>query len=390
MGIVLKRAIAAGMKPFPNSTWHWSRTIRPFSQHLSSTCFLQQSSRFTSKRYLHLSTLTQQEKRFLPESELAEYKEYYQGLKSTVNEIPESVASKSPSLRTLHKRLQLPNELTYSTLSRCLTCPSAKLPDKINNPTKGAAFVNTVPTNKYLDNHGLNIMGKNLLSYHVTKSIIQKYPRLPTVVLNAAVNAYISEAVLAHIAKYWGIEVETTSVLSRYLNMEPFEFTLGRLKFFNNSLNSKDGIELITGKNFSETSALAMSVRSIIAAIWAVTEQKDSQAVYRFIDDHIMSRKLDITKMFQFEQPTRELAMLCRREGLEKPVSKLVAESGRLSKSPVFIVHVFSGEETLGEGYGSSLKEAKARAATDALMKWYCYEPLAQQEPVIDPGTVVV
>ncbi|CAI5223805.1 ANM_HP_G0058340.mRNA.1.CDS.1 [Saccharomyces cerevisiae] len=71
-----------------------------------------------------------------------------------------------------------------------LTCPSAKLPDKINNPTKGAAFVNTVPTNKYLDNHGLNIMGKNLLSYHVTKSIIQKYPRLPTVVLNAVNDIY--------------------------------------------------------------------------------------------------------------------------------------------------------------------------------------------------------
>ncbi|EHN00866.1 Mrpl3p [Saccharomyces cerevisiae x Saccharomyces kudriavzevii VIN7] len=378
------------MKPFPKSTWHWSRTVRPFSQCLSGTCFLQQTSRLTSKRYLHVSTSKQQQKPLLPESELAKYRDYYQDLKRTINEIPETVASKSPALRTLHKRLQLPDEFAYSTLSRCLTCPSAKLPDKINNPSIGAAFINTVPTNKYLDNHGLNILGKNLLSFHVTKSIIQIYPRLPTVVLNAAVNAYISEAVLAHIAKYWGIEVETTSIISRYLKLEPFEFTLGRLRFFNNSLNSEDGIELITGKNFSETSALAMSVRSIIAAVWAVTEQKDSQAVYKFIDNHIMSRKLDITKMFQFEQPTRELAMLCRREGLEKPVSKLVAESGRLSKAPVFIVHVFSGEETLGEGYGSSLKEAKARAATDALMKWYCYEPLSQQEPVIDPGTVVV
>ena len=311
------------MKPFPYSTWHWSRTIRPLSRCLPGTCVLQQSSRLTSKRYLYHSTSRQQQQGFLPESELAQYRDYYQGLKGAINEIPEPVASKSPSLITLHKRLQLPNELTYSTLSRCLTCPSAKLPDKINDPSKGAAFINTVPTNKYLDNHGQNIMGKNLLSYHVTKSIIQKYPRLPTVVLNAAVNAYISEIVLAHIAKYWGIEVETTSVLSRYLKMEPFEFTLGKLRFFNNSLNSKDGIELITGKNFSETSALAMSVRSIIAAIWAVTEQRDSQAVYKFIDDHIMSRKLDITKMFQFEQPTRELAMLCRREGLEKPVSTI-------------------------------------------------------------------
>ncbi|CAI4919137.1 BTE_HP_G0220350.mRNA.1.CDS.1 [Saccharomyces cerevisiae] len=40
----------------------------------------------------------------------------------------------------------------------------------------------------------------------------------------------------------------------------------------------------------------------------------------------------------------------------ETCIRNWIAESGGLSKSPVFIVHVFSGEETLGEGYGSSLK----------------------------------
>lgn len=61
-----------------------------------------------------------------------------------------------------------------------------------------------------------------------------------------------------------------------------------------------------------------------------------------------------------------------------------------MSKAPVFIVGVFSGEEKLGEGYGSSLKEAKARAASDALLKWYCYEPTEEQAAVIDHGAVIV
>ena len=128
----------------------------------------------------------------------------------------------------------------------------------------------------------------------------------------------------------------------------------------------------------------------IIGALWACTQESNPQYAFQFIDKHILSRKLDITKMFQFEQPTRELATLCRREGLERPISRLLAESGRYSKAPVFIVGVFSGQEKLGEGFGSSLKEGKAKAATDALMKWYCYEPLEGQAPVVDHGTVIV
>lgn len=217
-----------------------------------------------------------------------------------------------------------------------------------------------------------------------------KYPRLPTVVLNAAVDAYISQSVLASVGRSWGIELENSSVLDRYLREEPIQVSLGKLRFFNNALKREDGVELITSHNFSEDAAYALAVRSVIGALWAYTHETDPTFAFRFIDDHILSRKLDVTRIFQFEQPARELAVLCRRENLSPPVSKLLAESGRLSKAPVFIVGVFSGAEKLGEGFGSSLKEAKARAATDALMKWYCYEPVQGQAPVIDPGAVIV
>lgn len=322
--------------------------------------------------------------------ELNKYKDYYVGLKKIINNVPEELASGSPQLVTLHNRLQLPKEFQLSVLSRCLTCRSSHLPNEISNPKLGFAFTSTVPTNNYFDNHGLNIFGKNLLTYHVTRKLMTKYPRLPTVVLNAAVDAYICEDVLAGIGKSWGIETETTPVLERYLKDEPIQITLGKLRFYNNSLNQEDGIELISSMNFSEKSAYSLAIRSIIGALWACTQETNPQCAFKFIDDHILSRKLEVFKMFQFEQPTRELAALCRREGLQGPVSRLLAESGRHSKAPVFIVGVFSGDEKLGEGFGSSLKEAKAKAATDALMKWYCYEPLAEQAPVVDHGAVIV
>ncbi|CUS20534.1 LAQU0S01e08790g1_1 [Lachancea quebecensis] len=342
------------------------------------------------QRSLHFSHRQLQQQVKLETPELDKYRNYYKRLQAAVNDVPEELASKSPSLVTLHKRLSLPDSFQLSTLARCLTCRSSRLPSDLNAPSSGAAFTSTVPTNNFYDNHGLNIFGKNLLTYHVTRQTMAKYPRLPTVVLNAAVDAYISQSVLASIGKSWGIELENSSVLDRYLREEPIQVSLGKLRFFNNALKREDGVELITSHNFSEEAAYALAVRSVIGALWAYTHETDPTFAFKFIDDHILSRKLDVTRIFQFEQPTRELAVLCRRENLSPPVSKLLAESGRLSKAPVFIVGVFSGAEKLGEGFGSSLKEAKARAATDALMKWYCYEPVQGQAPVIDPGAVIV
>ncbi|SMN21768.1 similar to Saccharomyces cerevisiae YMR024W MRPL3 Mitochondrial ribosomal protein of the large subunit [Maudiozyma saulgeensis] len=328
----------------------------------------------------------------LSESELQGYKTYYKELQETINNVPEEIALQSQPLITLHNRLELPASFKLSILSRCLTCRSSKLPtfalDKDKNNTHLQAFPNTVESNDLFDNHGLNIFGKNILGFHITKYLLKKYPRLPTVVLNAAIDSYISQDMLANIARSWGIEKEDTAIVERYLLNEPISLTLGKLRYFNNTLGKIDGIERLNKGNFSENAALALTVRSIIAVLWTIKPE----LAEKFINKHITSRKLDVSKLFLFEQPARELSKLCEREGLEKPVSRLTAESGRLSKAPVFIVGVFSGEEKLGEGFGSSLKEAKARAATDALLKWYCYEPVLHegQAPIIDHGTVIV
>ncbi|AAS50835.2 ABR065Wp [Eremothecium gossypii ATCC 10895] len=314
-------------------------------------------------------------------TELEKYRGYFKQLQQALETGDEEAAGKSPLLHTLHSRLALPQQLGLGTLSRCLNCPSANLADVGMKTAKTAQ-------NKEQHNRSLNILGKNLLTLHAMRRLVERYPRLPVPVLNAAVDAYIGLPVLAQIGRGWGIESERETVMERFLRQEPSHMTLGRLRFFNNTLKEIDGIRILSSSNMSESASMAMAVRSIVGALWASTQ--DLQLVERFLDAHVMSRKLPITQLFMFEQPTRELARLCSREGLERPVSKLIAETGRLSKAPVFVVGVFSGEEKLGEGFGSSLKEAKARAATDALMKWYCYQPLPSQGPVIDPGQVLV
>lgn len=329
----------------------------------------------------------------LTTTQLSNYKEYYNNLRHILDDLPQEVTDKSVALTTLHKRLQLPQQLTTSHLARCLTCRSSNSPMFLSSMEKGKNKTKNYSSKKR-DNYGLNILGKNLLSFQTTKELMLKYPRLPLPVLNVAINAYINDTVLSEIVKSWGVEIEETSFLQRFLSNEPFENTLGRLRFLeydipstkNNDGNTEFFIRnrTIRAVNFDETNARALFFRSLIAVLWTI----DQNLSKSFIQDHILkSRKLDIVKLFQFDKPLLELNRLSQRENFEPVEIKLLAESGRLSATPVFIMGVYNGSEKIGEGFGSSLQQARNKAAMDALLKWYCYEPL---KPMIDTGDVVV
>ena len=64
---------------------------------------------------------------------------------------------------------------------------------------------------------------------------------------------------------------------------------------------------------------------------------------------HILSRNLDIDRMFAFHAPLMELSKLCAREGFDRPVARLESETGRLSRTPVYVVGIYSGKDKLGE-----------------------------------------
>ena len=140
-------------------------------------------------------------------------------------------------------------------------------------------------------------------------------------------------------------------------------------------------------------------VRALFGALYLHTGLPLTKAFYT---SHILSRHLDYSSLFSFRQPTRDLARLCARENFLPPVARIIAETGRESRHPVFVVGIFSGREKLGEGSGGSLDEARIRAAVNALKGWYLYSPLDVKVPsqakrgedfpgvMIDGGEVVV
>ena len=66
---------------------------------------------------------------------------------------------------------------------------------------------------------------------------------------------------------------------------------------------------------------------------------------------------------------------MCAREDFEFPVARILSETGRGSRHPVYVVGVYSGKDKLGEAAGASLNEARTRAAIAALKSWYMYSP---------------
>lgn len=299
-----------------------------------------------------------------------------------------SAAERSVKLHALRSRLSLPQRFPLQTLARTLVHPSAD---------PNAAF----------NNASLSILGRHLLGYYTTEWLMCNYPRLPMAVVFAAVDAYIGPKALATIASEWGIEAaaepggEVDPGLLQFKRIQSggdLPASLRRQAPW--SWNVTTTHKIMKTDEFGSTSAAPgphslahtpvpteEAAQSFVRAlIGALHLQLGAPLVKRFFGAHITSRHLDISTLFDFRTPTRDLSKLCAREGFEAPIARLVSETGRLSRHPVFVVGVYSGKDKLGEGAGSSLDEARTRAAAAALKAWYLYRPLEVTVPSSTEG----
>ncbi|MCJ1418271.1 hypothetical protein MMC32_004618 [Xylographa parallela] len=344
---------------------------------------------------------------------------------STLPSPPPSRALQSAKLSALHARLTLPPRLPIKTLARCLVDASADSHPSFNN-------------------HSLSLLGNDLLGYYTSELILCRYPRLPMIIIFAAMQAYIGPATLTSLTHEWGVDIaaepggEVDPGLLQFKAILPGNADLagdGTLlkdsqtrtapKLWNRGLSSlsvtDDYFGAVPSRSHTDYSerpelagqdAAALDARSVTlerastnfvrAVMGAVYLHAGRNAAKAFFRAHFQSRALNVSKLFEFRQPTRDLSRLCAREGLVSPVARILSETGRESRTPVFVVGVFSGRDKLGEGQGGSLDEARIRAAIAALKGWYLYSPLEVRVPseveeggkwegvLIDGGEVVV
>ncbi|KAL8631385.1 hypothetical protein Q9189_002895 [Teloschistes chrysophthalmus] len=320
---------------------------------------------------------------------------------------PLEEARSSAKLAALHARLALTPRLPIETLARCLVDVTADPNPDFNNTS-------------------LAHLGRDLYGYYTSEAILCRYPRLPTAVVFAAMSAYVGPKTLTQITKEWGVELvaepggevdpgylqckRTDSMLVQKRSPHSDDDTaasvaerqpkiVGGANRPNPERTWRRGVssmtvyddefgDLLPGENKNPKSkevvpttvenACARFVRAVMGAIYL---HRGKHAAKTFFAEHILSRQLNVASMFDFKQPTRDLARLCAREGFDDPVARILSETGRLSRHPVFNVGVFAGREKLGEASGPSLNEARIRAAVRALKGWYLYSPLDVRVP---------
>jgi dsRNA-specific ribonuclease len=310
---------------------------------------------------------------------------------------PYSAALSSAKLNALHARLSLPKKLPIQTLARTLVDSSADSTPQFNNQS-------------------FSLLGADLLSNYTCEYLICKYPRLPMSVLFAALYAYIGPKALVSVSKEWGVQyaaepggevdpgylqfklLPPNTVLddpssgvgsgrrnqqkgwrrglsSRTVYDDQFGDMRTDLGAPGSTIDAKSGNEL---KGITLEKASSTFVRAVLGALYL---HAGRPAAKFFFKDHFLSRHLPVASLFDFQQPTRDLSRLCAREGFESPIARLLSETGRKSRHPVFVVGVYSGKNKLGEGAGACLDEARTRAAVVALKSWYLYSPLEVRVP---------
>jgi len=308
----------------------------------------------------------------------------------------------SAKLSALHARLALPRRFPLQTLARCLVDASAE-------------------PNPDFSNFSLAILGRDILGFHTSELILAKYPRLPLPIVFTTLQGYAGPGTCAALTREWGVDFaaepggEVDPGLLQFKRVMPGnsdptgtgrlvkdmlpagqsirkfvtsgkikDTDFGRLGSRRDAPTALDLAERpeLQGKQPSAgvtmEEACANFVRALFGAMYLHTGRDAARA---FFDAHVRSRKLDVSKMFIFKQPTRDLSRLCAREGFDSPVARILSETGRDSRHPVYIVGVFSGREKLGEGAGGSLDEARIRAAISAMKGWYMYSPLETKVP---------
>ncbi|KAH9074840.1 hypothetical protein EDB83DRAFT_2287488 [Lactarius deliciosus] len=248
---------------------------------------------------------------------------------------PETWAALQPpppsALSALSHRIGLGSLLQVPELEHACTHPSV-LP----------FFAQRHPNQKPPPANGnLSTLGNALLGLFASEFVAASYPHLPTRVVKAAVSAYVGPNTCANVAKEVG-----AAPLLRWHRTPPTPLKPPVLHH----------------------DALSSIPRSLVALIY---QRSSFSSARKFAHQFFLGREVDLRKMLKFRDPKVALTETVTKFGREKPVSRLLKETGRLSNSPVFVVGVYSGIEQLGEGFGSSLKMAEYRAAEDALHRLY-------------------
>lgn len=178
-------------------------------------------------------------------------------------------------------------------------------------------------------------LGRSLLDFFVTEYIFFTYPNLAGHQLRDVRASVTDPEVTARIASHVGMA----------------DLLLTSDKELHDSLPA-EGFEAVLGALYVDHGPAAAK-----------------KLVHGFVLPQLANA--DFSEFIKAQHPKFMLRAILRGVGKPPPVARLLRESGRLTHFPSFVVGMYSGEQLLAEGCGTSLKRAEREAASAALRKYF-------------------
>lgn len=213
-----------------------------------------------------------------------------------------------------------------------------------------------------LEHNGrLAVLGKSSIEFYLSEFIYCTYPNLEGYCICDISRYVASSRCLSLLANYLGV---SSLVLTRTepFNTEPSYIT------------STDQINEVTSSQLDKpTSRGTVLSHSFSAVLGAVYVDRGPHPARYLIHTLFVSllKDLDVHSMIKFSHPKFILFKLMEEQKKPLPVARIINESGRLSHFPTFHVGMYSGEQLLGDGMGSSKDRAESEAAAAALHRHF-------------------
>ena len=202
----------------------------------------------------------------------------------------------------------------------------------------------------------LSVLGRSTLTFYVNEYLYFSFPKLEGTMLTDLSGFLTKDEMLCSLASHLGV---TDLIRTRRVLDDP-----------SNTRFVADVLCAVVGTVYETRGPLAAR-----------------KLVYDFVIPQLSGK--NIHELIKLEHPRFMLYTILKTQGLPKPESRLIKESGRATHFPTFVVGVFVGDKLLGEGCGTSLKRAEREAMATALVKEFqsqlASSPLPSDD---DPGFI--
>lgn len=209
-----------------------------------------------------------------------------------------------------------------------------------------------------LDNAAMSVVGNSLLGMIAAEHLHLRFPNLPTRVLKAAVSAHVGPNTLVDVATELGLGGQGVMRWDQ------------RARIAKEQVDEDGKRYMIVEKEqkLMSRDVLVEAMRSIVALVF---QEQGLEVARSFVRNHFLTRMVSMAPLLKFNDPKKTLSETCKKYAKERPQSRLIAETGRLSINPIFVVGVWSGKDKLGEGTGSRIKMAEYRVSFERSLVYY-------------------